>query len=466
MRPPVVRGVAPFVVGAFLALASGAATIGCATSPAMRDAREGRYPELRAELDAQVRSFTISNRDAAAVAEVVASREVLLARESSALERVREVRGCAFAVDDALAARMKTRDEAGALAAQTRLEDGRLGEGAARELAASADASWRAVGTRALTREHDRAARLRALVDPAPAVRRAAVHAIVSADVEGKDFDALFEAARLDPEPLVRTDAVRAIVRLSEREPAAMPRDLVPRLQDLWVGADDPVREDIAAGWAAPAVRDAGGREALRLLLVQSSGPGVIAGAGAVLRGGGGGPADAELRAMAAAVLARAIGSAVRRDRLHAIAVAPLAASSSSGGTSAADAASLLEATRKASRDDDSGVRLGALARLTEVKSDRQDAIVRLEALIEGPSAHLPGLRSRALLALAGAGDARVQSWLVSDLADANPQVRLASVDALGMLGVVGRGAPLLADPDPSVRTRAACSVLLAARGR
>jgi hypothetical protein len=463
MRALVVRAVGPVVAAASIAVASSAATMGCATSPAMRDAREGRYPELRAELDAQVRSFTISNRDAAAVAEIVASREVLLARESSALERVREVRGCAFAVDDALAARMKTRDEAGALAAQTRLEDGRLGEGAARELAASADASWRAVGTRALTRERDRAARLRALVDPAPGVRRAAVHAIVSADAEGPDLDALFEAARLDPEPLVRTDAVRAIVRLSEREPAAMPRDLVPRLQDLWVGADDPVREDIAAGWAAPAVRDAGGREALRLLLVQSSGPGVIAGAGAVLRGGGGSPADVELRAMAAAVLARAIGSAVRRDRLHAIAVAPLAAS---GGTSAADAATLLEATRKASRDDDSGVRLGALARLTEVKSDRQDAIVRLEALIEGPSAHLPGLRSRALLALAGAGDARVQSWLVSDLADANPQVRLASVDALGMLGVVGRGAPLLADPDPSVRTRAACSVLLAARGR
>ena len=39
------------------------------------------------------------------------------------------------------------------------------------------------------------------------------------------------------------------------------------------------------------------------------------------------------------------------------------------------------------------------------------------------------------------------------------------TVLTLAMLGVAGRGAPVLADPDPSIRTRAACSVLLAVRG-
>jgi hypothetical protein len=428
-----------------IALALGA----CAPSQVVRDAEAGRYPKLVAELEAKVRTNTISNGEAADVARAVASREMRVADKSAALLRVREVRACAFELDDALAERMKTLDDAGAAAAETRLEDGRLEAGDARAFASSPDAAWRAVGTRALTRPDDRAARHRALLDPAPEVRRAAVHATAaSGATDGGDLDPLFEAARLDPEPLVRTDAVRAIARLA---PETLP-DVASRLQDLWVGADEPLREDIAAAWATPAVFAAGGREALRTLLAAGNGPGVLAGAGAILRTV---PArderDAEVVSFATAVLARAIGSAVRRDRLHAIAVAPVVS------------AKLLEAIRKASTDDDSAVRLGALSRLTEVKADRQRAIDALEAMAQS---NAPETRSRARLALASAGDARVQAWLVADLADADPQRRLSAASALGMLGVAGRGAPLLADPDPSIRTRAACSVLLAVRGR
>jgi hypothetical protein len=424
----------------------------CGGSQAVRDAEAGRYPQLRAELDAKVRAYTMSNREAADVAMAVASREVKVAQKADATQRVRDVRACAFALDDVLAERMKTQDEAGAEAAQARLEDGRLDADDARGLAASPDAAWRAVGTRALTRAEDRGARLRALVDPSPGVRRAAVHATsAAARADGADLDPLFEAARLDPEPLVRTDAVRAIGRLAPGRLITSAR-VAGRLQDLWIGADDPLREDIAAAWAMPAVLGAGGREALRTLLAQETGPGVLAGAGAILRSN---VQDAELTSSATAVLARAIRSSVRRDCLHAIAVAPLAGSPG--------AAVLREAMRKASDDDDSAVRLGALARLTEQSADRQSAMDRLEGMAQNAS---PDVRARARLALASAGDARVQAWLVADLGDTDPQVRLEAARALAMLGVAGRGAPLLADPDPGVRTRAACSVLLAVRGR
>src|SRR5450755_2436901 len=109
-----------------LALVLAIVASGCAGSQAVRDAEAGRYPELRAELEAKVRAYAMSNREAAEVAMAVASREVRVAHDTLATERVRDVRACAFALDDVLAERMKTRDEAGAEAAQVRLEDGRL----------------------------------------------------------------------------------------------------------------------------------------------------------------------------------------------------------------------------------------------------------------------------------------------------------------------------------------------------
>jgi hypothetical protein len=78
-----------------------------------------------------------------------------------------------------------------------------------------------------------------------------------------------------------------------------------------------------------------------------------------------------------------------------------------------------------------------------------------------------PGpLGSRARFALAAAGDVRIQAWLERDLTSPDPSERLSAANALGAMGRSARGAPLLADPDASVRTRAACTLILAVRGR
>jgi hypothetical protein len=67
-------------------------------------------------------------------------------------------------------------------------------------------------------------------------------------------------------------------------------------------------------------------------------------------------------------------------------------------------------------------------------------------------------------LALATVGDRRVQSWIEQDLGARAPEDRLAAATALSALGLAARGAPLLADEDPSVRARAACTLVMAAR--
>jgi hypothetical protein len=303
---------------------------------------------------------------------------------------------------------------------------------------------------RACVREVDHPIRLRGMLDPAPAIRRAAIHATADAGATdakdlGEDLDALFDVARLDPEPLVRTDAVRAIAKLAASSADA---GVTGRLRDLWVSADEPLREDIAAAWAVPAVCAAGGRHELAMLFAQQTGPAVLAAAGAVLASAD--RDDAELAASAIAVLGRAIKSGPDADRLHAVAIAPLSS------------VFLLEALRKAAKDDSPAVRVAVLSRLAESKDDRTVALSSLEALAQSDGS---ATRARARFALAAVGDARVQGWLVTDLADKDPEVRVSAARGLAGLGVAGRAAALLADPDASVRTRAACAVLAAVRG-
>jgi HEAT repeat protein len=381
----------------------------------------------------------MSNREASCLAKAVAEREISTAVGPEAMDRIGDARACAHDLDDAFAARMKQHDSAGAAAALARIESGGLDLSDARMYAGDAQPGWRAVAARGLVRREDREARLRAMLDPDPRVRRQGVRAARDAKCSA-DLDALAEAARVDPEPIVRTEAVRAIAAL---EPAPQNSNVVDVLRDLWKSGDDGLREDIALAWSAPALWHRGGRDALRLVVAEQHGSPAIEAAAAVLRHR---DADAEVAQAATAQLAWAIEAGPVATRLQALAQAPL------------DRGDLLTVVKAAAGDDDVQVRVGALARLAESKDPR--AIEELESLARAGSP----VADRARFALAALGDRRVQAWIEQELTAVRPERRLAAATELAAMGVAARGAPLLADGDASVRTRASCTLMMAAR--
>jgi hypothetical protein len=407
----------------------------------MRAAERGDRAALQTAIAAREKAGNLSNGDAACLAKAVAERELRAASGADAVDRVRDARPCARELDGALAARMLMHDAAGAQAALARIDGGGLDAQDARAFARDPDPDWRAVAARSLVRREDRDARLGSLVDPDPHVRREAARAARDAR-DSADVAALVEVARLDPEPIVRTEAVRAI--------AAMPAapnsgDIVDALRDLWTSADDGLREDIALAWAGAALWEVGGSDALRVVVASQHGPAVVEAAAAVLRGRA---AGTEIAQAALAQLARAIDSGPLATRQQALAQSQLANPE------------LLAAVRKAAGDEDLNVRVAALARLAETKDTR--AIEELESLARAGSA----VAGRARFALAVSGDRRVQSWIEQDLGADRPELRLAAVTELAAMGVAARGAPLLADVDAGVRVRAACTMMMAARGR
>ncbi len=429
-------------------------------NPALRAAERGDSAKLRTEIAQKHEKGKLSNDEAADLARAVAEREITTAKdESTALARLRETRACAAELDDALESRMKTRDGAGAEAALSRLEDGKLSDGDARSWLDDADDRWRAVAARTLHREEDRKRRQAAILDPSPRVRRSAIRASAHAK-DATDLDILFETARVDPELLLRNEALRsmsAILRGLEDKARPRAADLAVKLRDLWTSGDDAIKEDVAVAWGLSPVFESGGREALRVALSSANGPGAIAAAGVVVRNAG---KDTELAASASALLARTILDGSRRDRLHALAVAR-------------PDGPVLDAIRKAAQDDDREVKVPALARLLDSKPDREAAKKELYAIAGygvrgfGGKADDPrGLEhaARARHALASAGELRVQAWIEQDLSSPEPQRKTSAASALAALGRPARAAPLLADPDVSVRTRAACTMMMASR--
>jgi HEAT repeat protein len=413
----------------------------CESSPAMRAAETGDRVGLKSAVEQRERSATLSNREAAALAQAVADRDVRGASGPDAVDRVHDAWSCAHELDGAFAARMSTHDDAGAEAALARIDGRGLAVDDLRVYLADPDPRWRAAGTRSLVRAEDRAARVQALLDPDPHVRRQAARAARDA-ADPADLEALGEAARVDPEPIVRTEAVRALATL------ALPDERVAGvLRDLWPTGDDGLREDVALALAGAAVWNTGGREALRIIVASEHGPGAVEAAAAVLRHK---DAGGDVGAAALPQLVRAIEQGAPATRQQAIAEAPL------------DRPEVQAALRAAADGDDDDVRVAALARLVAPPSAGGGLVERLEAFAQPGSSHA----QRARFALASAGDHRIQGWLEQDLASERPFDRLSAATALASLDASARAAPLLADIDPSVRVRAACTLLMAARSR
>ena len=73
---------------------------------------------------------------------------------------------------------------------------------------------------------------------------------------------------------------------------------------------------------------------------------------------------------------------------------------------------------------------------------------------------------ARAKAVMARLGDARVTALLLKDAASQDAAVRVDAARSLIDLGDLSRAAMLMADPDPGVRTRIACQILVASDHR
>jgi HEAT repeats len=424
------------------------AIVGCGASSGVSAAQRGDRAALSAYIKPLHDKGQIDNAEAARIAKAELVRELSSAKNQDALDRLHDAQPCVPEIESVLEDLADKHDALGAAAALALYETGNLSASRARSWATDAMPEWRAVGVRALVREQDDEARHVALVDPRPEVRRASMRASAQAN-DPRDLDGLFEAARLDPEPMARNEAVRAIAHIETSDP-----EIANRLRDLWTNADDAVREDIANAYASPAIAVHGGAEALRVLVASGHGPGVISAAAAILRASMNrtSPYDKETRESALALLLRTIDAGSRRDRSFALAVVPVE-----------DTTAVL-AIKKASTDaGDLDVRISALSRLLEVPTSRADAIKDLEALAQ-PDEDRPAIGPRARAALARAGDLHIQAWIEKDLANQDASIRLGALSSLAALGRPARGAPLLADADVRVRTRAACAIIVASR--
>lgn len=416
--------------------------VGCATA-ATTAAKRGDAEALRSAIAERHKAGAISDSEAAEIARLVAAHEIDSANPKDAPDRVRDVRGCAKQLEDTLEARAKTHDEAGAEAAQALLDIGAYDFADARDFVGDANDAWRAVGARGLVRAEDRGARAKAMLDPAPRVRRSAIRAAAIAK-DPADLDALFDAARRDPELMARNDAVRAIANITTEADAAA---TATKLRDLYQTADDGLKEDIATAWGMPPIAKAGGAEALRVLVATAHGPGALSGAGAILRAPAG-TFDPDTKASAVGLVVRTIDTGSRRDAMFAMAIAPVSEKT------------VIDALRRmAEPTHDLDMRFVALARLTDSEPDKNGAIAMLESF-GSPKSENTRLASRARAALAAAGDVRIQAWIEEDLKSPDPATRSLAGSALAQLRRPARGAPLLADKEVSVRMRAACTVL------
>jgi hypothetical protein len=239
---------------------------------------------------------------------------------------------------------------------------------------------------------------------------------------------------------MARSEAVRAIARIDP--PTG---DTPSRLHDLWEVSDDALREDIAHAYTSPRIAEHGGAEELRILLASGHGPGAVSAAAFVAMR----PAlrDGETHKTAVALLVRTIDEAPRRERMLAIAMAPLSIDD------------VRAAMKRATAEQNSlEARASAFARLLEVPAERALAVKALLAFARpgGPEA----VARRARLALAADGERSVQGWVEADLKSTDATTRLLAASALVSMHRAARAALLLADADPRVRTGAACTLL------
>lgn len=416
---------------------------GCAhPTPLVAQAARGELSTLRMQLPPRLAAGTLGRSEARALARATVGYELAQARGEDGVHRVLEAEACVHAAASSLRALSKGRDAAAAEALVVLYEAGEISRSAARAHEDDPDSRFRRVAVRALDEPGDHAARLAYFESSDGALRIMALRAAMIGG-DPREAAALRERARIDPEPDARSNAVRALALLDHPPP-----DQASFLVDLAKTADPATRGDIAVALALSPTFERGGREAL-LTLVADDNARVderVTTALLLLRTRHG---DAAIRGLVESVLVHALENGPVPVRLEIV------------RSAATQTDKLREAVRTIAKKEGK-TELGIAASESSLSDERvpeperSAARARLYELAKVDG----GLGTRARVALARAGDRRVQAWLEHDLGAADAARRLMAARGLVALDAAGRAAPLLADPSATVRMRAACMIL------
>jgi hypothetical protein len=390
----------------------------------------GDLPALRSEIERADKAGELDRSAVVKLADALARRELAAAQGESGARRVRQLRGCAAPLSDALGERAEGKDDVAAEAALALLAQRKLAAEPLLEAhARDSNGAWRGVAARAAVRRVDVAQRRRGFEDPDQRVRRAAFEAALEAPDAG-DLEPALESLRLDPDPLVQSLAARLAGTLGGEA-------AVLGLRDRYERADGPTQLGIIDAWAAPASFRAGGERELRRVLDLAQDTNSVAAARALL-------ASAPKDAAVIGVLEHAIRDGGDAERRLAIATAPTGDDS------------IVKALLDAAKDKQPAIAAAAWERLSPLPKHRSDAFRALRALAQVKGAGGDDARA----ALARLGDRTVVPGLIADVKTAEPWRRQAAALDLFDLGEAAAAARALADPDPGVRTNVACGVL------
>jgi hypothetical protein len=402
----------------------------CRAPLSVRAAESGDWAGLRAAITRERGSLDESRLRE--LAHAVAEREIRTARGEQGRARIEDAGGCGRAVADSLHERAKGSGDEAAQAQLALFEARPAGSSEGQSLWArhgeDPNPLWRAATARAQLGPSRGLWRRKFYVDPDERVRLAALRAALDVS-DPADVGLLLETARLDPNPLGRALAARAAGGIASSQ-------VVVGLRDIYVTADEGLRQSIIDGWARSGAASAGGLREIEQVATNQRGASAIEAASRLL------PLGGKQAALGTQALLRAMHEGLPRDRVLAINNAPL------------DDPAVVRALGDLEHAPDKTIRATALARQLDVAGTRAKAEASLKPLAqEGVVV--------ALFALARARDPWALDGLERDASSSRgADVRLAAARALVDAGEAKRGAELLGDNDPRVRMRFACAIL------
>ncbi len=404
----------------------------------VRSARDGDERALsRGLLEAQA-DGELSRSLAKDVAKNLLEGELERSLDKEGEDLIASLSLCGRELEGALTRRSRTHDEVGGQALLLLVERGRR-HGDALDHERDEIVSYRAAFARTLTGPKNARRRVPLYSDPDVLVRRAALDA-AQGSATAEEFEAVSDAARHDPDPLCRNQAIRLLGNIDA--PSS-----VPVLLERYGSGSEQEKLAALEGLRRKAASDLRARDELYHLATGSEGLLRLSAAIVLLEGAL--PIELERKEFLTNIIEQAARTGAPSERVLAFRFVDL------------DSQAMRAVLREAAESPSESVQLAALSYLLQEGQERTDRARAEELLLELAKKDSPRA-ARAKQILASHSFHSVLGLLLEDTKSKEPEVRLAAAEGLLALELWDKAGVLLADPEPTVRRRLACTMLAA----